>query len=643
MVVATVPGQTASLGSVPHAVTDMPVRCRAWPEGADLRASIHDYVELVDKLDAALDGSVRLSLNEMASGHALAACSGDRSQLLVRIEAVIPGLDVQAVPLYPLRVLPTALSESLSSASGRHNAQTGYLTLEQSRRLVLLEERDPKASEVPLVGIWVTGVASISSPYVWAAATRFARLAPPAAQTVKTQDGVGAFLCLVYPSAVSTTVSPGGFLSASGPVPPPIMFELQPQSEPCSTLRLVGATMQVQLPPPAPSSLGDDAVLFETSAAEAPALSRLISQRYPSAPRTNAAIAAAAATLNAACQRLLAASLPQTQPPASHIASPPSGTNHSPRLPTATSVYRSSAPERQPDQPYNACTPTAMPPVPPSLPPSLRAKCGTAQDAFAANPASYTDSCMDNSRPMTESTSKENVGGRTPDPQVDEQRQGSAASQASPLASLVVDLQRQLTGLLARVEQQSRDSARMSEKISRLEVALAESEAARAVAVTEAALAARRLPNEGGREPKEASGAELRCADDGIPTASAAIKANLAPLALVQPDDWPDGKSSDENASIDGRNSCESADGIGGDENETAFWGDDIYDEIPRIEYVPDDNLSDDEDEVEDEGLACAESMIHAGDLIDGGEEEGCEGSSSEEEINAGAAEKFDE
>jgi len=106
------------IGDCLAGVTDVPVRCRAWPANGELDASTADYAELLDRLDASLDGSVPLSMPEMASGHALAACSADRTQLLVRIEAIVPGLQLEVVPLYPLRVLPSALAESLLPAAG---------------------------------------------------------------------------------------------------------------------------------------------------------------------------------------------------------------------------------------------------------------------------------------------------------------------------------------------------------------------------------------------------------------------------------------------------------------------------------------------------------------------------------------------
>lgn len=70
--------------------------------------------------------------------------------------AVCPavGMDVQPVRAVP--VVPTALLRSLTGVGRppQHAArQRGFLTMDQTRKLVLLLESDPKASSLPLVGL----------------------------------------------------------------------------------------------------------------------------------------------------------------------------------------------------------------------------------------------------------------------------------------------------------------------------------------------------------------------------------------------------------------------------------------------------------------------------------------------------------
>ncbi|XP_008945289.1 PREDICTED: SCL-interrupting locus protein, partial [Merops nubicus] len=48
-----------------------------------------------------------------------------------------------------------------------------YLTMDQTRKLILLLESDPKAYALPLVGVWLSGVTHICSPQVWACCLRY--------------------------------------------------------------------------------------------------------------------------------------------------------------------------------------------------------------------------------------------------------------------------------------------------------------------------------------------------------------------------------------------------------------------------------------------------------------------------------------
>lgn len=104
----------------------------------------------------------------------------------VRMEAILPNISFQAVQLNSIPILATPLAKHLtnSTASTAGDApKIGYLTLNQVRKLVLLQETDTSVSLVPLVGLWVKfgiqyfdeeiAATLLEHPFVWGACVRF--------------------------------------------------------------------------------------------------------------------------------------------------------------------------------------------------------------------------------------------------------------------------------------------------------------------------------------------------------------------------------------------------------------------------------------------------------------------------------------
>ncbi|KAK0145239.1 SCL-interrupting locus [Merluccius polli] len=104
------------------------------------------------------------------------------------------------VGVRPLPIIPTALARSLSSQGPqRHRLkpQRGFLTMDQTRKLLLLLESDPKAGSLPSVGVWLSGVVQPSNPQVWAWCLRFFHSSSLHDRVLSDQ---GWFLLVVFPA-----------------------------------------------------------------------------------------------------------------------------------------------------------------------------------------------------------------------------------------------------------------------------------------------------------------------------------------------------------------------------------------------------------------------------------------------------------
>ncbi|XP_026178764.1 SCL-interrupting locus protein homolog isoform X2 [Mastacembelus armatus] len=121
-----------------------------------------------------------LDLSQLLKVRARVVCSqqADAAVFGLSWSAVCPSVCVELEPVRAVPVIPTALLRSLTSTSRallQQGAarQRGFLTMDQTRKLLLLLESDPKASNLPLVGLWLSGITHIYNPQVWAWCLRF--------------------------------------------------------------------------------------------------------------------------------------------------------------------------------------------------------------------------------------------------------------------------------------------------------------------------------------------------------------------------------------------------------------------------------------------------------------------------------------
>ncbi|XP_037326525.2 SCL-interrupting locus protein homolog isoform X1 [Pungitius pungitius] len=179
--------QAGSVSRVPSALLpgDVLVPCcvstqAETPSDAAIQseADLHDCFKA---LQQSVSGRQTLDLSQLMKvrGHVVCSQQSDAAALALSWSAVCPSVTVQVQPVRAVPVIPTALLRSLTGidrpappphAASRHR---GFLTMDQTRKLLLLLESDPKASNLPLVGLWLSGVTHVSNPQVWAWCVRF--------------------------------------------------------------------------------------------------------------------------------------------------------------------------------------------------------------------------------------------------------------------------------------------------------------------------------------------------------------------------------------------------------------------------------------------------------------------------------------
>ena len=107
--------------------------------------------------------------------------------LYMKCELVHPSASLHFTPIQPLKLVSSPLTAQLiQEVKGRKGRfQTGFLTLDQSRRVLPMLVTDPMAYRCGLVGMWVSGVPvpsqlpdngrynALTHPLIWTAAIRY--------------------------------------------------------------------------------------------------------------------------------------------------------------------------------------------------------------------------------------------------------------------------------------------------------------------------------------------------------------------------------------------------------------------------------------------------------------------------------------
>ncbi|XP_075689075.1 SCL-interrupting locus protein [Rhinoderma darwinii] len=173
-----------SVGKVPSALLpgDFAIPCTICPKETTGGVALHtpeDFTSSFKGLQSHLHSKEALDLSKLLTvrAHITYSENMDNLHFDLRWAAVTVANTFESTPVKPVPIIPTALARNLSSHNniaqlqGTHKC--GYLTMDQTRKLLLVLESDPKAYTLPLVGIWLSGITHVHSPQVWAGCLRF--------------------------------------------------------------------------------------------------------------------------------------------------------------------------------------------------------------------------------------------------------------------------------------------------------------------------------------------------------------------------------------------------------------------------------------------------------------------------------------
>ncbi|XP_072275702.1 SCL-interrupting locus protein [Pyxicephalus adspersus] len=172
------------VGKVPSALLpgDFVIPCSVSSRESAGNVTLHTTEEFAASfkgLQSHLHCKEALDLSKLLTvrAHITYSESMDNLHFDLRWAAVTVANSFESTPIKPVPIIPTALARNLSSHNniaqlqGTHKC--GYLTMDQTRKLLLVLESDPKAYTLPLVGIWLSGITHIHSPQVWASCLRY--------------------------------------------------------------------------------------------------------------------------------------------------------------------------------------------------------------------------------------------------------------------------------------------------------------------------------------------------------------------------------------------------------------------------------------------------------------------------------------
>lgn len=128
---------------------------------------------VMKKIDTYTENS-HLTTNDLCTQYV--QCYSKNHSYILKFSLFFPDVTLKFQPLAPLKLVSTSLCISLTRKDiPTTNFQSGYLTLDQKRRVLPLLINDAQIFKYPLIGVWVSGNEKEiwNSQLVWAACVRF--------------------------------------------------------------------------------------------------------------------------------------------------------------------------------------------------------------------------------------------------------------------------------------------------------------------------------------------------------------------------------------------------------------------------------------------------------------------------------------
>jgi SCL-interrupting locus protein len=142
-----------------------------------------------------------------------------------RFESTIPRVSFSVVQISPVPIISNPLTSqllSLANASILAAPKMGFLTMNQTRKLLFLTEDSGSLSRTPIVGVWTalevaphsTSSAHLYHPFVWAACTRFL-FTDCIGQRVSVDDHTFLLVIVVHETGASLLLGPVNSIAGS--------------------------------------------------------------------------------------------------------------------------------------------------------------------------------------------------------------------------------------------------------------------------------------------------------------------------------------------------------------------------------------------------------------------------------------------